>query len=123
MKKLLILFLLFSATAYADMYAVERPDGSVSVVNHIGGDSLEDVLGELGFSGYPIIRISASDLPPREDRSFWAFNDIPVGKKLKVDSVKKAQKEAEKQAKEAEKDAVLTKLKISREEARLLRDV
>lgn len=121
----LLFFLILAPIANAaESYAVEKPDGSVAIVNYFGGaDSLSDVIEELGFSGYPIIRISASDLPDRSDREFWSFNDVPLGKKIKVDTDKKAAKEADKAQKRAEIDAVLLKLKVTEDEVKKLKDV
>lgn len=124
-KFLLILFILFLPTSASagELYAVEKPDGSVSVINYYGGEPLINIINDLGFAGYPIRRITKADLPDRADREVWAFNDVPIGKKLKVDTVKKAQKKAEKAAKEAEREAVLLKLKISKDEFKKLKEL
>ena len=123
MKKLIfVFFIVFSSNVYniyADTYAVERPDGGVSIIyyNEGASDSLESVINDLGFKGFPIKKVDVSDLPPdRSNRKYWKLNDIPVGKKIIIDSVKK-QVDLDAQAqKEIEKDAVFTKLKISRAE-------
>lgn len=52
----------------------------------------------------------------KSDREFWKLN----GNKVEVDQVKKQAKEAEKAQKEADKNAVLAKLKISKEELQKL---
>ena len=110
--------LCFASNAFAwDTYAVQRDDG-VSVVYYNPGSqkSLDQVLKDSGLEGKPVKKISKDDLPSREDRAFWVFNDVPVGKKIKVDTVKKQAEEAKKAAEEAERNAVLEKLKISKEE-------
>lgn len=108
----LILFLSFSVNAYADSYAVQRDDGGVTLVHYIEGssDSLADVLTELGLMGKPIIRIEESDLPPRSDRDYWEFNDVPIGKKLRVNTAKKAAKEAEKNDRRAKRTSARNKI-------------
>ena len=50
----------------------------------------------------------------REDREIWKFDSLD--KKVKVDSVKKAKKDADKATREAEEQAILLKMKISRDE-------
>ena len=120
MKKIYFFLLPFFLTPNAfalDTYAVQRDDG-VSIVYYNPGSqkSLEQVLKDSGLEGKPLKRISPDDLPSREDRNFWVLDDVPIGKKIKVDSSKKQAEEAKKQAKEAEKAAVLAKLKITKEE-------
>ena len=119
MRKLLflsIIFLSLQGSAKAEeLYAVENPDGSVVIVNYQGGsnDSLNDVLRDFGLTGLPITGIKRSDIPvDRSDRKFWKL----TGKSIAVDSVKKQDFENEKALKEQEKEAVLSKLKISKEE-------
>lgn len=112
MIKFLILFLLISTNLYAEKYVVEKPDGSVAVINYVTGsqDSLDDVIQENGFSG--AIYEEAKTLPPREDRKYWKKS----GSFVVVDSVNKQKDLDAKAAKEAEKEAVFSKLKISKEE-------
>ena len=111
MKKLIFLSLiLFSVPAYAEMYAVERPDGGTSIIYYQEGsnDSLESVINDLGFKGFPIKKITPSDLPPdRSNRKYWKVNEIPIGKKIMIDSNKKQADEAAQQSTEARKRAVL----------------
>ena len=117
MKKLLflaILCVLFCSNLHAEeLYSIENPDGSVTILNYLGGESLTDVLKSMGLEGRPIKKISRTDLPDRADRNFWKMNDVPIGKKIIVDENKKSEKEAEDSAKETERQAVLDKLKIN----------
>lgn len=120
MKKIILfsIFVLLSSKLYAEeeIYSVQRDDGGVSIVhyNPASKDSLEDVLRESGLDGLFARKISASDLPAsKADREFWKAS----GKKVVVDQAKKQQSEAEKSQKEIEKQAVLAKLKISKNEA------
>lgn len=123
----LSLFLLLgsmcSKALYAvESYAVERTDGGVSIVNYFEGsnDTLDDVLRDIGLSGRPIERISKADMPAdRTDRNFWKLS----GKKVVVDTVKKQAALDAKAQKDAEADSVLSKLKISRQEAQKLKEV
>jgi len=121
MKKYIVFatIILFSSSAFASMYVVERPDGGVSIVNYVDGssDSLEDVLRDLGFKGFPILEIDQSDIPKsKEDRSFWVMNKVPMGSKIKVDSAKKQAHLDALAGKETEKLAILEKMGISKAE-------
>lgn len=120
MRKLIlfsILFLIpFSAFADDEIYRVERPDGGVSIIYYRVGakDSLYDVIQSFGFSGFPIKRINASDIPPKTDRDFWMVD--PVTKKIVVNEDAKKEKEDQIQADEDQKKEVLSKLKITQSE-------
>ena len=120
MKLIILLLLFWSFNAYAaevEKYVVEKPDGSVVVIHYLVGshDSLEEIVDQLVYTGLPITRVNDSDFPAsRADREFWKFS--PVGKKIQIDTVKKAEKEAEQAQEEAEKAIVLEKLKITAEE-------
>ena len=111
MKKIISafgLFILFSTPLHAEeLYAVERADGGVSIVNYFGGKSLEEVLKSSGLEGRPIKPITRADLPSRADRNYWKMNDVPIGKKIIVDTVKRQEAEAAKAQKEARKQALL----------------
>jgi len=122
-KILFVAFLLsFCVSGYAeDRYMVEKPDGSVSIILYISGEPLSEVIDSLGLTGYPIQAITSSDLPnTREDRDFWIVDDTP-GKKIKIDSVKKQKKIDAVAAEDADIDAILSKLKISKEELKKLK--
>jgi len=118
MIRFLIILLLICTPAYSGTYAVERSDGGVTIVSYLEGsnDTLSDVLEKLELTGRPVQRIDESDLPDIADREFWAFNDVPIGAKLKVDAAKKAAKQAEKAAKQAKKNAALSKIGLTEEE-------
>lgn len=119
MKKLIFVLVVFFLIPYAlildaqvetELYAVERPDGGVSIIHYIpgSGDSLESVVNELGFSGFPIKRITKNDLPQdRTDRKYWKMNPVPIGKKIEIDTAKKTADETAKAAKEERKRALL----------------
>lgn len=118
MKKLifsiLIISMLISLLAildvFAENYAVERPDGGVSIIYYHDGanDSLETVIKDLGFKGYPIKKIAASDFPSnRIDRKYWKLNQIPIGKKIEIDNAQKQTDEAAAAQIEIRKRAVL----------------
>jgi len=125
MKKILfVAFLLtFCVSGYAEnRYLVEKPDGSVVIVLHVPNEPLKDVIASMGLTGYPISAITVDDLPKtREDRDFWAVNSVPIGKKIKIDQVKKQKKLDEEAVNDAEIDAILVKLKISKEELKKLK--
>lgn len=100
-------------------YLVENKDGSVSIVNHVDSarDDLQEVIDDLGLSDQKIIVMpKTSDLPSAEDRKYWKFNSIPLGKKIVVDEDKKQADLIAKTEKKAKKDTVLSKLKITEEE-------
>lgn len=119
MRKFLILFLVLSLDAVASEYIVEKPDGSIVIVHHNDAaiQTIEETLQENGLSGLPVTRIKQSDIPydpaERVDRNHWKRG---FSKKIEVDSAKRQAAADAKAAKEAEKDAILEKLKISREE-------
>lgn len=120
-KLLLVLFLIiFSKTTYAntEMYAVEKDDGSVALVKYYPGsrDSLQEVLSEFGFVDKPIKKISVSELPDLNDRLYWVFDNTDPDKKIKIDLAKKQADLDKKAQEELEKNAVLEKLKITKEE-------
>ena len=115
MIKFLIIFLMiFQPISFASMYAVERPDGSLSILHYFEGssDTLEEVVSELGYEGYAIYPITKDDLPDKADGKFWVMD----GNKIKVDNVKKQAHLNKVAQEEAEIDAVLEKLKISKDE-------
>ena len=129
MKKIIFwtfLFCLFVSwlailDARAETYAVERADGGITVVAYQDGanDSLETVLRDLGLLGRPIKKVSNEDFPSdRSDRDFWKLNDIPIGKKIVIDTVKKQAKEAEKAQKELRKQALLKMTPAEYQEAK-----
>lgn len=113
MKKLILTIIALSIltdSVYAETYAVERSDGGVSIIYYQegSGDSLETVIKDLGFTGYPIKKIIPSDFPTdRSDRNYWKLNDVPVGKKVVIDTDKKQADETAKAAKEVRKQALL----------------
>lgn len=119
MNKIMILFfvaffisiaVILDAQVETELYVVEKPDGSVSIINYIlgSGDSLEGIVNDLGFSGLPIKKITKNDLPnDRSDRKYWKLNQIPIGKKIEIDTVKKQADETAKTIKEARKQALL----------------
>lgn len=124
MKKIIFIgcLFVFGSTAWAefdDKYIVEKPDGSVAIVyyNSTGGKSLGQVLQDQGLLGLPIDVLRDSDLPAdRSDRKYWRMNKVPVGKKIKIDTVAKEQDALKEQQSEEDRQAVLTKLKITKEE-------
>lgn len=125
MKKILFLFVFcFPAISYASTYAVGRDDGGVSIVNYVdsSSDSLEEVITSQGLSKNDVKKVSKTDLPSRQDREFWQLNDLPLGKKIKINSSKKDSFEQEKQGKETKKQAVLKKLSLTKEELLFLKE-
>ena len=111
MIKFLIALMLITSPLYAEKFGVEKPDGSVAIVNYVTGsqDSKDDVLRDAGLSG-TVFEPGAT--PGRSDRKYWKRS----GSSIVVDSVKKQQDLDAKALKEAEKEGVLAKLKISKEE-------
>lgn len=120
MKNLILalFFLGFCFPLHAnDCYVFENPDGSIRVTQYIDGsaDSMQDVVREIGAEGLPVTKISCQDIPKnKQDRKAWRMN--PVTKKIVIDPVAKADADAAKAAKEAAREAVLAKLKITKEE-------
>lgn len=124
---ILMILMFFCQTAEAALYAVEREDGEVSIVNYNEGssDSLYDVMNDLGFIGKPIRAIKETDLPDtREDRKFWKINDVPIGKKIVIDETKKQVAIDKALEKKNKKDKALQKIGLTEQELQeLLYDV
>lgn len=118
MKMLTIISILFlmplTANAEWEHYSVEKPDGSVHTIGYDNrtNKSLADNVKELGFEGFPIIRVTVSDMPSptKVDRKYWKMNDVPIGKKIVIDNVKKQIDLDANADKKAKKDAVKQKI-------------
>lgn len=133
MTKRLLTSLLFislfsqSIASYAqseEIYLIEKPDGTVAVHHYFIGskDTLEDAINNAGLSGLPMKNITQSDIPAsKEDRKYWKKN-TGIGKAITIDLVKKQADIDLKTAQDAQKAALLTKLKITEEEAKLLKE-
>ena len=124
MKKTLLFlaFLLICTSAFAKSvktYSVENDDGSVSIIYYVEGskDTIQDVVNSIGTFSKEPVEIDPKNLPSRTDRKYWKKN----GDSVTVDQVKKQADIAEKAQKDAEKDAVLSKLKISKAEYEALK--
>lgn len=96
MIKILIFLLLFSCgNAYAyDLFAIDRSaDDKTTVIMKYEPNGPYTLFQELQFrelENYPIKRIEKSDLPETKiDRKYWKLNDVPIGKKVIVDTFKK----------------------------------
>lgn len=72
---LLLLLILFCPLAHADWetYALEMPDGSVTIQSLDSTvEDINSVISKNGYSPLSISRIKQSDLPAnRVDREFW----------------------------------------------------
>lgn len=121
MKKIILTCFLLSlaVSVYArqadKLVAVEKPDGSVAIVNYFQNSqkSLQEVIQELGFSSYPQHEVTQDKLPPgRIDRAFWTWKT----NKVDIDQAKKAQAQAEENQKQAKKTAALAKMGITGQE-------
>lgn len=109
-KILFLLLIISSPSAFAEVVRVIDNGNGVSVMTASG--SLDD-----GFENHPLygrryVDIDRKDLPPLADRNFWVLS----GSKVSVDNNKKADFQNAKAQEVAEKEAVYTKLKISKEE-------
>lgn len=110
----LVLMLFIAFPVFAD-YAVQKKDGSVTIVNGEVSD-LGQALKDHGLDGLPVIKVSPKDLPPAEDRKYWIFNPIPMGQKLIVDqSSKKFDTDAQ-VVQENKKTEILNKLGLTEED-------
>lgn len=104
-KSLFVLALLFVCGSAEAKHCVSDADGLKVLIGV--NQSCEDYAKELG------VAITLVDsLPAREDRKYWKLD----GSKVVVDSVKKQADIDKKAQAQAEKDAVLLKLKITKEE-------
>lgn len=117
-----ILFLMIPQILWAGEYAVSRPDGGVSLVvyNENSEDTLEEVLRDLGLYGQPIKKVTDADKAAVEYRDAWALNDIPMGKKIKVDEDKVHIKNEMEKVKDIEKKRIMEKLKLTEDELAVL---
>lgn len=120
-KQLLITGLLFiCGNLYAEKCAVQRPDGGITVIEYIDGssDSISDVLSEFGYDGKECVQVKS--IPSnRKDREFWKIE----GNSIVVDSIKKQEKAVRDAEESLSRDAVLDKLKISKDEFIKLRGI
>lgn len=113
-----IVVLIIAVLSFGGIYAVEKPDGSIAIINYKEGsfDALDEVLRDLGFDGYPIRRVDPKEFPPREDRDYW----IMLGGKIKVDQMAK-QLDLNRQNQHVQKlQALRNKLGLTEEEWDLL---
>jgi hypothetical protein len=117
---LLIAMILLSKPVYAETYAVEKPDGSVSIAQYFenSGDTLDEFLADSGFAGLPFYKIGPSTLPSREDRDFWQVKDG----KVSVNEVKKQAYIDQLAIKKQKKLAVIQKIGITEKEYSELTD-
>jgi hypothetical protein len=122
MKNLMfVIFILgICGTCFADTYAVEKPDGSVSIANYFenSSDSVEKFMDDSGFAGLPFYKIGPSTLPSREDRDFWQVKDG----KVSVNEVKKQAYIDQLAIKKQKKLAVIQKIGITEKEYSELTD-
>ncbi len=94
------------------VYTDYDPIRIVSAKTNSADADLEIVANLAGLTGN-YESVQDSDLPAtKDDRYAWKFENG----KVKVDSAKKAAKDAEKQAKKDAKDAVLSKLGLTEQE-------
>ena len=110
---LFVLLILNAGSAHADLYAIEREDGGVTIYNYNEGSrsSLESEIKELGLFGRPIFKIEKSDMP-NEKQKYWKIQNG----KILVDEVKKSEDLAKTSEKGAKKAAALAKLKVTEQE-------
>lgn len=112
-----LFFAVFSQALFADeRYAVKNPDGSVRILVYQGGN-FDEYLKSVGAYGLPLVAIDST--PDKQDRKYWTL----VNGHLTVDQFKKQADIDAIAQKQAKKDAVLGKLKISRQELKELTDV
>lgn len=113
---LLMLLLLFCGTARAEWetYAIEHPDGSVTVQGLESSiEDINSVIEKNNYSVSSVTQISSKDVPTNKaDRTYWKKQ----GKKIVVDTDKKKENEDAKADKEAERASVFLKLGITKEE-------
>lgn len=122
---LLLLFLIFSPTAsFAEKYVIEHPDCE-SGLCFADIDSGEDAaffeyLNTSVYTDYPVYAVKDGDFPTdKKDRKYWKR----IGKKIVIDTAKKQADLDAKAQKESERSAVLSKLKISKEEFKKIKDI
>ena len=114
---LILLLILFSPLAHAEIYAIEKNDGTIEITESYIPGGVEKHIKQYGLENNKTKLIKTSDLPPdRTYRDAWVFNDSPVGKKIMVDQQKKKAIDDAKTAKQNEKQAIFTKLGVSEEE-------
>jgi len=104
-----------SAFAGTETYAVQQPDGSVAIVNYIPGSSktIEQDLQSKGYENLPVYKLRNEDMPPsRVDRKYWKIHNG----KIVIDTIKKQADSVTAQQVEAEKEAIFSKMKISKQE-------
>lgn len=112
MKKIIfILSIFFICTpAFAERYRAVDDNGTVALVLAVG--NIDEAWGKHPLYGHAFLDIDSARLPSIDDRKYWKIS----GNSVIVDSVKKQSDIDLKSAKESGKDAVLAKLKISKDE-------
>lgn len=114
MIRLLILFFIFQSVAFAQIpdeeYLVEKPDGSVEIINYIPGsrDTIQDVLISRGMDQMPVVKLKPGDLPADgADRKYWKRGVMKV---IEIDTVKKQADLAAEAQRQSEVDTILGKM-------------
>lgn len=117
MKKIISVILVSSFLSYgvcfAKTYAVEKPDGSLVIVNKIDGTKkpLEQVLIDSGLAGLSYWEVSEFPVS-KVDRKYWKKDGTKIG----IDLVKKKADEDAEATAEAKRLAILEKMKINKAE-------
>jgi hypothetical protein len=121
MIKILLLLLLICSNAFAEIYSIERPDGTVAIQHSWKtSEECKEDRSVAGYGTFPAKKIDASALPningKKTDRDYWTVS----GSRIVIDAVKKQDDLEAIAQKEAEEDALMEKLKINRQEADIL---
>ena len=113
MKKIIfVLLFLISTNLYAwDKYVIEDLDGSITYLqyNPSSKDTLQDVLKDSGNQGKTYHKVSAV---PDTDRKYWKWD----GSQVVIDNTKKQADIDKKADDEAERQAILDKLGVTKDE-------
>lgn len=116
---LLLLLILFCPLAHADweLYALELPDGSVTVQGlDTTQEDINSVLRKNDYEPVSISRVTEKDIPSKADRKYWKKQ----GNRIVIDTDKKAEDEAENLAKETRKKQLIKMTDAEYEEAKTL---
>jgi len=117
MRKIILFLMLFltSTPLFASKYVVERDDGNLTIIDYADGssDTIQDVLRKLGLRGQPFHQV---DSIPDEKIEYLMWD----GNGVAVDQAKKDAARDERQEQVASKEALLERLNLTRDQARLL---
>lgn len=127
MKKIVLVvsLILISRICYAETYVIQKPDDTVAIMHTTDSEPIDLTVKKWasstlnGAQPKKYFKLSEVEHPSMAERRYWKFN----GEKIEIDEIKKQADESKKRADSDARDSVLSKLKITKEEAKILNDL